>query len=86
MQYTIVRLDQESGNYMILPIVADTIEGPQTHGTYIWIEFDDLKKVEARLMEGPYIHHFVEMKGDLKKEIKEVCKYFPNLKYDFLLE
>lgn len=80
--YTLARLDQESGDYMILPIVADTIEGPQTHGTYIWVEFDDLKKVEDRLIDGPYIHHFVEMAGDYKKEIKEFCKYFPNLKVD----
>ena len=85
-KYTIARLDQESGNYMILPIVADTIEGPQTHGTYIWVEFDDLKKIEDRLIDGPYIHHFVEMEGDFKKEIKEFCKYFPNLKYDASLE
>ena len=84
--YTAARLDQESGEYMILPMVVDTAEGPQTHGTYIWAEFDDLKKVEARLMDGPYIHHFVEMEGDYKKEIKEFCKYLPNLKYDSSLE
>ena len=84
--YTAARLDQESGEYMILPMVVDTAEGPQTHGTYIWAKFDDLKKVEARLMDGPYIHHFVEMEGDYKKEIKEFCKYFPNLKYDSSLE
>ena len=85
-KYTIARLDQESGNYMILPLVADTVEGPQTHGTYIWVEFDNLRKVEDRLIEGPYIHHFVEIEGDYKKEIKEFCKYFPNLKYDAELE
>ncbi len=85
-KYTIARLDQESGNYMILPLVADTVEGPQTHGTYIWVEFEDLQKVEDRLIDGPYIHHFVEMEGDYKKEIKEFCKYFPNLKYDAELE
>ena len=85
-KYTIVRMDQESGNYMILPIVADTTKGPQTHGTYIWVEFDNLQKVEDRLIDGPYIHHFVEMEGDYKKEIKEFCKYFPNLKYDSSLE
>ena len=28
----------------------------------------------------------VEMEGDYKKEIKEFCKYFPNLKYDSSLE
>ncbi len=83
-KYTIARLDQESGNYMILPLVADTVKGPQTHGTYIWAEFDNLQKVEDRLLEGPYIHHFVEIEGDYRKEIKEFCKYFPNLSYDLI--
>ena len=85
-RYTIARLAQESGNYMILPLVADTTQGPQTHGTYIWVEFDNLKAVEDRLLDGPYIHHFVEMEGDYRKEIKEFCKYYPSLKYDSSLE
>jgi len=80
--YTVVRLDQESGNYMILPLLCKTTEGPQTHGTYIWGEFEDLQAVEDRLIDGPYIHHFVEMEGDYRKEIAEFCKYFPNLKVD----
>ena len=67
---------------MILPLVCDTTTGPQTHGTYIWGEFDDLQKIEDRLIEGPYVHHFVEIMGDYTKEIKEFCKYFPNLKVD----
>ena len=84
--YTIARMDQESGNYMILPLVAPTTEGPQTHGTYLWVEFPDLQKVEDRLLDGPYIHHFVEIEGDYKKEIKEFCKYFPNLTVDLSVE
>ncbi len=80
--YTVARIDQESGNYMILPLVCNTTEGPQTHGTYIWGEFSDLQAVEDRLIDGPYIHHFVEIEGDYRKEIEEFCKYFPNLKID----
>jgi hypothetical protein len=38
--------------------------------------------VEDRLLDGPYIHHFVEIEGDYTAEIKEFCKYFPNLKID----
>lgn len=84
--YTVARIDQESGNYMILPLVCRTVEGPQTHGTYIWGEFDNLQVVEDRLLDGPYIHHFVEILGDYRREIKEFCKYFPNLKADTTLE
>ncbi|MBQ8605813.1 MAG: hypothetical protein IJ408_03670 [Clostridia bacterium] len=80
--YTVARMDQESGEYMILPLVCKTTEGPVTHGTYLWGEFDNLQAVEDRLIDGPYIHHFVEIEGDYTKEIAEFCKYFPNLKVD----
>ena len=80
--YTVARIDQESGEYMILPLVAHTTAGPQTHGTYLWAEFENLQNIEDRLLDGPYIHHFVEIEGDYRKEIKEFCRYFPNLKTD----
>ena len=80
--YTVARIDQDNGSYMILPLVCRTVPGPQTHGTYLWGEFENLQKVEDRLLDGPYIHHFVEIEGDYTAEIKEFCKYFPNLKID----
>jgi len=84
--YTLARIDQESGNYKILPMLCRTTEGPQTHGTYIWGEFEDLDAVESKLMNGPYIHHFVEIMGDFTHEIAEFCKYFPNLTVDKILK
>lgn len=84
--YTAARIDQESGDYMLLPLLCHTVPGPETHGTYIWAEFEDLKAVESRLMEGPYIHHFVEMLGDYTEELREICKYIPNLRIDHSLD
>lgn len=84
--YTVARLDQENGNYMILPLVCHTVPGPETHGTYLWGEFENLQKVEDRLLDGPYIHHFVEIEGDYSAEIREFCKYFPNLSVDKTLD
>ena len=84
--YTVTRLDQESGQYMILPLACHTVPGPQTHGTYLWGEFDNLQAVEDRLLDGPYIHHFCEIAGDYTKELREFCKYFPNLKVDTTLD
>ena len=75
-EYTVARIDREDGNYMILPLCANTTTGPQTHGTYIWAQFNDLQKIEDRLLDGPYIHHFVEIAGDWRKEIKEVFPEF----------
>jgi L-fucose isomerase-like protein len=80
--YTIARIDQNDGDYSILAGTCKTVPGPQTHGTYIWGEFDDLQKWEDKIINGPYIHHFVEIEGDYTREIAEFCKYFPNLKKD----
>ena len=80
--YTVARLDQESGRYVILPLVGRTTEGPATHGTYLWVKFDDLQKIEDRIIDGPYIHHFTEIAGDYSREIREFCKYFPDLETD----
>ena len=81
-EFTVARMDQENGDYMMLAGTCKTTSGPVTHGTYLWGEFEDLQAWEDRLIEGPYIHHFVEIEGDYTKEIKEFCKYFPNLKMD----
>lgn len=40
----------------------------------------NLQVWEDCLLDGPYIHHFVEIEGDYTAELKEFCKYFPNLK------
>jgi len=80
--YTVARMDQESGDYMLLPLVCKTATGPKTSGTYLWAEFEDLQAVENRIIEGPYIHHFVEVEGDYRKELAEFTKYFPNVKID----
>ena len=85
-EYTAARLDQESGNYMILPLKCHTVDGPLTHGTYIWGEFENLQAVEDRLLDGPYIHHFCEIEGDYTKELREFCKYVPELNVDKTLD
>ncbi len=85
-EYTLARIDQEDGNYMILSGKCKTVPGPKTHGTYIWGEFDNLQKWEDRLIDGPYIHHFVEIEGDFNKEIREFTKYFKNLSIDKSLD
>ena len=85
-EYTIARIDQDNGDYMMLAGTCRTVEGPQTHGTYIWAEFDDLQKWEDRLLDGPYIHHFIEIKGNYVKELREFTKYFKNISIDKSLD
>ena len=57
-------------------------EGPYTFGTYLWVEFDNLRAWERKLVEGPYIHHMAEIEGDYTDVLEEFCKFVPNLVFD----
>lgn len=56
----------------------------EEHFTGDHVTFVDNKGIgiEDLILDGPYIHHFVEIAGDYRKEIAEFCKYFPSLKVD----
>lgn len=81
-EYTIARFQAERGKHYLLGGNFKTTEGPYTFGTYIWGEFDNLPKVERKLVEGPYIHHMSEVKGSFADTLKEFCKYVPELEFD----
>jgi len=81
-EYTVARLDQDDGQYFLLNGKFKSAEGPYTFGTYLWAAFDDLRKWEKKLIEGPYIHHVAEIEGDYTAELQELCKYFPQLTPD----
>ena len=72
---TICRFDGDEGDYSILLGHAKGIEGPWTKGTYVWIEVANLKRLEAKVVEGPYIHHCAAIHGDVLPVIYEACKY-----------
>lgn len=82
--YTVVRIDQDHGDYSIAVCECDSAEGPYTGGTYLWGRFQNLSKVERALIEGPYIHHMSEIEGSLTEHIREFCKYVPGLRFDYL--
>lgn len=81
-QYTIARMDQEDGRYLLLTGKCKSTQGPYTFGTYLWAEFDNLSTWEKKLVEGPYIHHMAEIEGDYTEILKEFCKFVPNLILD----
>ena len=72
---TIARFDGDNGEYSLLLGNAKGIEGPYTKGTYVWIEVENLKRLEAKLVEGPYIHHCVGIHKDVVPVLYESCKY-----------
>ncbi len=80
--YTLARFQAERGNYYLLAGEFDTTDGPQTAGTYLWAQFNNLPAVERKLIEGPYMHHQSEVEGSYFDVLKEFAKYVPDLVFD----
>lgn len=74
-EMTLARFDGDNGEYSLLIGNARGIEGPYTKGTYVWVEVDNLKRLEAKLVEGPYIHHCVGIHENVVPILYEACKY-----------
>lgn len=72
---TLCRFDGDHGQYSLLLGKAKGIDGPYTKGTYLWVEVKNLKKLEAKIVEGPYIHHCVGIHRDVEAVLFEACKY-----------
>ena len=74
-EMTLCRFDGDDGKYSLLLGNAKGIEGPYTKGTYVWAEVKNLKRLEAKIVEGPYIHHCVGIHKDIVPVLYEACKY-----------
>ena len=61
---TLSRFDGDNGEYSFLGN-AKGVEGPYTKGTYIWVEVDNMKRLEEKIVTGPYIHHCVGVHKDV---------------------
>ena len=72
---TLCRFDGDNGEYSLLLGNARGIKGPYTKGTYVWVEVENLKRLEAKIVEGPYIHHCVGIYGNVVPVLYEACKY-----------
>ena len=72
---TLCRFDGDNGEYSLLLGNATGIEGPYTKGTYLWIEVENWRRLEAKIVEGPYIHHCVGIHKDVVPVLFESCKY-----------
>lgn len=72
---TLARFDGDNGKYSILLGNAKGIDGPKGMGTYLWVEVQNIKRLEAKIVEGPYIHHCVGIHKDVVPVLYEACKY-----------
>ena len=72
---TLCRFDGDGGEYSLLLGHAKGVDGPKGMGTYLWVEVDNIKRLEAKIVEGPYIHHCVGIHKDVVPILYEACKY-----------
>lgn len=74
-EMTLCRFDGDNGEYSLLLGNAKGVDGPYTKGTYVWVEVKNWKRLEAKIVEGPYIHHCVGIHKDIVPVLYEACKY-----------
>ena len=79
---TVVRFDGDHGNYSMFIGEAESTDGPQTGGSYVWIKAQNWAKWEHKLVTGPYIHHVAGIHGEYGEIIAEACKYLNNVTPD----
>lgn len=72
---TITRFDGDHGEYSLLLGNAKSVDGPHILGTYMWIEVENIKRLEEKIVTGPYIHHCVGVYDDVVPVLYEACKY-----------
>ena len=81
-EYTLCRFDGDNGEYSLLMGTAQGIDGPYNQGTYIYMEFANLNRLEFKLVYGPYIHHVAAVRKNVVPILYEACKYL-GIKPDF---
>ncbi|MCC8022625.1 MAG: L-fucose/L-arabinose isomerase family protein [Clostridiales bacterium] len=74
-ELTLCRFDGDNGEYSMLLGNARGVDGPKGMGTYLWIEVDNIKRLEEKVVCGPYIHHCVGIHKDVVPVLYEACKY-----------
>lgn len=72
---TVCRFDEAEGQYYLFGGEGRAVDGPETTGTYVWLETDNWKRWEEKLMFGPYIHHVGGVYGSYKPVLREAARY-----------
>jgi L-fucose isomerase-like protein len=78
---TLCRFDEVGGEYFLFAGEGKTTTGPATTNTYVWLEVDNWKRWEEKLIFGPYIHHVGGIYGKYLPVLREVARYL-NLNFD----
>ena len=70
-----MRFDGDNGEYSLLLGNARSVDGPHILGTYMWVQVENIKRLEEKIVTGPYIHHCVGVYKDVVPVMYEACKY-----------
>lgn len=81
-ELTLCRFDGDNGEYSMLLGNAKGVDGPNCMGTYLWIEVENIKRLEEKIVCGPYVHHCVGIHKNVVPVLYEACKYI-HVKPDF---
>lgn len=79
---SLCRFDGDNGEYFLLLGNAEGVDGPKCIGTYLWVEVENIKRLEDKVVCGPYIHHCVGIHKNIVPVLYEACKYI-GVKPDF---
>ena len=71
---SLVRFDGEQWDYPCSWVTLAN-DGPKGMGTYLWIEVENIKRLEEKIVTGPYIHHCVGIHQKCCPCLYEACKY-----------
>ncbi len=83
---TIARFDGDGGRYKLISGEGNTIDGPETQNSYVWMEVNNWPKWERTFIQGPYIHHVSVVYDDASRVLVEACKYIDGLEADLALQ
>ncbi|MDR2078849.1 MAG: hypothetical protein LBP74_03895 [Treponema sp.] len=67
--------DENTGKYWLFGGEGKTCSGPESSGTYVWLEVDNWKRWEEKLIFGPYIHHIGGVYGHYLGALREAARY-----------
>ncbi len=79
---TIARFADDRDRYRLGFGEGRATAGPETVGTYTWLEVEDWAAWERAFIRGPYIHHVAGIHGRLAPILQEACRYIEGLEPD----
>ena len=67
--------DENTGKYWLFSGEGKTTTGPESSGTYVWLEVDNWKRWEEKLVFGHYIPHIGGVYGSYLPALREAARY-----------